>query len=38
MSRGEFSGGKAGQGGRESDSSSGVRGAEWAASPLVRTR
>lgn len=38
MSRGEFSGGKAGQGGRESDLSSGVRGAEWAASPLVRTR
>ena len=38
MSGCELSGGKAGQGGCEFDSSSGVRGAEWAASPLVRTR
>ena len=38
MGLGELSGGKAGQGGREPDSCSGVRGAEWAASRLVRTR
>ena len=38
MSKVKLSGGKAGQGGREPDSSSGVRGAESAASRLVRTR